>query len=312
MIKSTILLLLITYIFSEGIVNKSTYDYLKKTAPYEVKDWKTNPFRKISKEAFFSKYASKTIPKRHIKFGQPVSSIKEEFPDYYDARDAFPACVPVIKNQEQCGSPTAFAGAAALSFRFCMATGEYVDLSPQDQIACKNAHCRLGDLVTSWEYYEEEGLVSEKCFPFVSGNMTEFPHCPNSDKTCVADSEGKRQKFIKYKAVKGSSAPFESIDAIKKEVLEHGPIQAGLLLFESLLHYSSGIYVAESGTPIGWHALTILGWGEEDGVKYWIAQNSWGEEWGEKGYIRIGLISAGISEYGYAGYPDLESLSYPF
>ena len=41
-----------------------------------------------SKEAFFSKYASKTIPKRHIKFGQPVSSIKEEFPDYYDARDA--------------------------------------------------------------------------------------------------------------------------------------------------------------------------------------------------------------------------------
>lgn len=57
MIKSTILLLLITYIFSEGIVNKSTYDYLKKTAPYEVKDWKTNPFRKISKEAFFSKYA---------------------------------------------------------------------------------------------------------------------------------------------------------------------------------------------------------------------------------------------------------------
>ena len=81
MIKSTILLLLITYIFSEGIVNKSTYDYLKKTAPYEVKDWKANPFRKISREAFFSKYASKTIPKRHIKFGQPVSSIKEEFPD---------------------------------------------------------------------------------------------------------------------------------------------------------------------------------------------------------------------------------------
>lgn len=312
MIKSTIFLLLVTYAISEGMVNKSTYDYLKKNAPYKVKDWNTNPFRKISKEAFFSKYASKTIPKKHIKFGQSISSIKEEIPDQYDARDEYPNCVPVIKNQEQCGSPTSFAGAAALSFRFCMATGEFVDLSPQDQIACKFAHCRLGDLVTSWQYYEEHGLVSEKCFPFVSGNMTDFPDCPNFNKTCVPDSEGKRPKFIKYKAVEGSSLPYESIDAIKAEILKNGPIQAGILLFESLLHYSSGIYVAESGVPIGWHALTLYGWGEEDGVKYWIAQNSWGEEWGEKGYIRIGLRSAAVDEYGYAGLPDLSNLSYPF
>ena len=309
MFKQVLLLLLITYTLSEGMVNKSTYDNLKKTATYKVRDWKTNPFRKISKEQFYAKYASKNIPQFKPKFGQKVSTIKRnDIPDYYDARDQFPKCVPVIKNQGECGSSPAFAGAGALAFRFCMATGEYVELSTQDQVACKFGHCRLGDLKQSWNYYEEEGLVSEKCFPFVSGNMTEFPDCLNTNKTCAVEGE----KFIKYKAIADSSTAFETADVIKKEILENGPIQAGMLLFESLLHYESGIYVARSGVPIAWHALTLLGWGEEDGVQYWIGQNSWGEEWGEKGYIRIDVVSAAIDQYGYAGLPDVEALKYPF
>lgn len=49
MLKQVLLFLLITYALSEGMVNKSTYDNLKKTATYKVRDWKTNPFRKITK-----------------------------------------------------------------------------------------------------------------------------------------------------------------------------------------------------------------------------------------------------------------------
>lgn len=36
------------------------------------------------------------------------------------------------------------------------------------------------------------------------------------------------------------------------------------------------------------HAVKIIGWGEEDGIPYWLAANSWGDGWGElKGFFKI-------------------------
>ena len=35
------------------------------------------------------------------------------------------------------------------------------------------------------------------------------------------------------------------------------------------------------------HAVVIVGWGNNNGVDYWIAHNSWGTGWGLSGYIQI-------------------------
>jgi C1A family cysteine protease len=35
------------------------------------------------------------------------------------------------------------------------------------------------------------------------------------------------------------------------------------------------------------HAVSMIGYGTENGVNYWLLKNSWGTSWGESGFFRI-------------------------
>ncbi|MGI4329177.1 C1 family peptidase, partial [Klebsiella pneumoniae] len=67
--------------------------------------------------------------------------------------------------------------------------------------------------------------------------------------------------------------------------------------------YTSGIFTEYCGTAID-HGVTIVGYGTERGMDYWIVKNSWGTNWGENGYIRIQRNIGGAGKCGIARMPS--------
>ncbi len=64
-----------------------------------------------------------------------------------------------------------------------------------------------------------------------------------------------------------------------------------------LFSYSSGVYSpSKSAHVVAGHAVSVVGWGVDRGVPYWLCQNSWGAAWGEQGFFWIvwGADACGI------------------
>lgn len=88
-------------------------------------------------------------------------------------------------------------------------------------------------------------------------------------------------------------------DDIKRDIYKNGPVVAATQVYTDFLTYKSGVYSKNDETPrfSGFTSIKIIGWGVESGTenepnkgnKYWIIQNSWGEDWGENGYAKISM-----------------------
>lgn len=81
-------------------------------------------------------------------------------------------------------------------------------------------------------------------------------------------------------------------EAIKK-IVAVGPAATAIYCGKPLMHYQSGILNASQsecmeGVDETDHYITFVGFGEN----YWIVKNSWGENWGEKGFARIAFGSS--------------------
>lgn len=76
-------------------------------------------------------------------------------------------------------------------------------------------------------------------------------------------------------------------EAMMNEIYNNGPISCGIAANDDFAAYDGGIYYDSTGFVDIDHEVSIVGWGEQNGVKYWRVRNSWGAHWGESGFFRI-------------------------
>ena len=208
------------------------------------------------------------------------NSIEEEseiIPESFDSRIKWPNCIPKIYDQGNCGACYAFSVSTAFSTRFCIKNElqEIINFSPQNLVNCLSG-C-IGEFPdVAWNYLNTNGITNENCLSY-----------RGYSNNCVMKCDNKNNNFDKYFA--GETKFLEGEIEIKKEILKNGPVTSMINLYDDYFYYKSGIYIHNSkyNTVLGFHSITIMGWGVEDGIKYWLIQDSYGASKGENGFIKI-------------------------
>lgn len=54
------------------------------------------------------------------------------------------------------------------------------------------------------------------------------------------------------------------------------PITVSIDVPQELIDYKGGIFEDKTGMAGDGHDVSLVGWGVENGVKYWVVRNSWG------------------------------------
>eukprot|EP00088_Acartia_fossae_P054838 TRINITY_DN6332_c0_g2_i1.p1 TRINITY_DN6332_c0_g2~~TRINITY_DN6332_c0_g2_i1.p1 ORF type:complete len:228 (-),score=55.29 TRINITY_DN6332_c0_g2_i1:122-805(-) len=76
-------------------------------------------------------------------------------------------------------------------------------------------------------------------------------------------------------------------ELLKKMVYEHGAVVATVAAAGPFSRYKEGVFAGCAPGSSTDHAITVVGYGTENGVDYWLIKNSWGSYWGDKGFIKM-------------------------
>jgi len=213
---------------------------------------------------------------------------------------------------QYCGSCWAHGAMSALADRIKIARnsmGDEINLSIQYILNCgtsKAGSCHGGSHSGAYEFIKETGFVPyDTCNPYLAcSDESSEGICEHVDTKCSAKNVCKTcdtfagmggncveiDSFPNATVAEyGSYGLFQSdkVHLIKAEIFARGPVAAGVNA-EPLVKYQGGIVKDRNWLhKLVNHVVSIVGWGKEDGIEYWIVRNSWGQYWGEMGYFRI-------------------------
>lgn len=186
-----------------------------------------------------------------------------------------------ILNQANCGSCVAFSAIGALETQMNIVNKtphSPWSYSPQHLFSCGGGACQNGwHPMMAVQFLQKTGVPDETCFPYQSGG-------DGKDLACSQTCSDASKRSLRITGYSQPSFFFQDANAVKQALLK-GPLMTTMMVYEDFLFYKSGVYKHTTGDQLGGHAITLVGW--DDNQKAWILRNSWGEDWGEKGYFRV-------------------------
>ena len=199
--------------------------------------------------------------------------------------------VTTVKDQGQCGSCWTFSATGAIEGAWAISKGKLVDFSEEQLVECAGLKygsmgCNGGQMDGAFKYVIENGQCSLSSYPYTSGT--------GDSGSCKTSCAPVATLSACYDVMANDQISLKG--AVAKQPVSIA-IEADTRYFQS---YSSGILDSSScGTTLD-HGVLIVGYGEENGMKYWNVKNSWSNTWGDNGYVRI-LRSDSTNDKGICG-----------
>lgn len=225
-----------------------------------------NHFADMTQEEFKTKMLGYRFTDRPRNYAAPTLT---QPPASVDWRTK--GAVTGVKNQGQCGSCWAFSAVGALEGYWFQTKGVLLSFSEQQLVDCSTAQgnhgCNGGLMDYAFNYVKANGLQTEANYPYTAQDGrckgTGTPAVTISGYTDIGHSDA---------ALQAASAQYVVSVAVDAQ---------------NWSFYSRGIYShLKCGTQLD-HGVTLVGYGSANNEDFWIIKNSWGQSWGENGYIRL-------------------------
>ena len=235
-----------------------------------------NQFTDLTPEEFKGSYVG-TVDSPAVvgSYGcKTFSSSATNVPSSVDWRSK--GAVTSVKDQGQCGSCWTFSSTGAIEGVWAISKGQLIDLSEQQLVDCATGltygsyGCNGGQMDGAFKYVMQNGQCTLSSYPYTAKDGTCSKKCsPVVRITSCSDVKPNDQLSLK------GAVAMQPVSVA---------IEADTRYFQS---YSSGVLTSTScGTNLD-HGVLVVGYGEENGQKYWLVKNSWSTTWGDKGYVKI-------------------------
>jgi len=260
-----------------------------------LKSWSSTEylqFKGMTSEEIVNTFTGDIAPKQgeFMEVDTKVSTqAKLSMPSAFDWRDHMTNSEGMkVQSQGQCGSCYAFAAASVLSDRFYLASEGRVNvaLSPQSILNCAGG-CKGGSASSAFKVLLSKPAEPFWCAPYKAKKRQCGASCGKSTGYKIVSQAGSKSGTM---AIRGAS----KVDAMQYQIWKYGPVYMRMMVYSDFPYYRDGVYKHSRSAKVrGDHAIKVVGWGTQSGQKYWLAQNSWGSDWGEKGFFKI---ARGINE----------------